>query len=222
MKPASRAPPRGSSGDELQRSFDAAVSPHKCKFKLGVRHPPANLLICLIKPKWVPNGPSQQPQRKPPVREASRPQAKTPRSTAAGQEWRNSWASAPRSLSGETSPHGSPWRRERSPDQNLSRCFSICYEVHHSQWMLPGESWAALAVPSRFRWRGRSAACKTVFDPDLEQSGNTNAEVRRGPTNEDTTRVLVRRWCDRPRVASGTARTRWQMLEPSVRDLKVR
>jgi hypothetical protein len=29
--------------------------------------------------------------------------------------------------------------------------------------------------------RGRCAACKTVFDPDLEQGGNINVMVRRNP-----------------------------------------
>jgi hypothetical protein len=42
---------------------------------------------------------------------------------------------------------------------------------------------------------GRFAACKAVFDPDLEQGGNTNIAVRRDPVTGDTTRVLVHRWC---------------------------
>ena len=41
--------------------------------------------------------------------------------------------------------------------------------------------------------RDRCAACIAVFDPDLEQSGNTNIVVRRDPATGDTTRVLVRR-----------------------------
>ena len=39
------------------------------------------------------------------------------------------------------------------------------------------------------------AACNAVFDPDLEQGGNTNIVVRRNPATGDTTRVLVHRWC---------------------------
>jgi len=42
---------------------------------------------------------------------------------------------------------------------------------------------------------GRCAACKAVFDPDLEQGGNTNIVVRRDPATGDMTRVLVHRWC---------------------------
>jgi hypothetical protein len=45
------------------------------------------------------------------------------------------------------------------------------------------------------RQAGRCAACKTVFDPDLEQGGNTNVVVRRDPATGNTTRVLVHRWC---------------------------
>jgi RNA-directed DNA polymerase len=45
------------------------------------------------------------------------------------------------------------------------------------------------------RQAGRCAACKAVFDPDLEQGGNTNIAVRRDPATGDTTRVLVHRWC---------------------------
>ena len=45
------------------------------------------------------------------------------------------------------------------------------------------------------RQAGRCAACKAVFDPDLEQGGNTNIVVRRDPATGDTTRVLVHRWC---------------------------
>ena len=42
---------------------------------------------------------------------------------------------------------------------------------------------------------GRCVACKTVFDPDLEQGGNINVVVRRDPATGDMTRVLVHRWC---------------------------
>jgi RNA-directed DNA polymerase len=45
------------------------------------------------------------------------------------------------------------------------------------------------------RQAGRCAACKAVFDPDLEQGGNTNIVVRRDPATGDMTRVLVHRWC---------------------------
>jgi hypothetical protein len=45
------------------------------------------------------------------------------------------------------------------------------------------------------RQAGRCAACKAVFDPDLEQGGNITVVVRRDPATGDTTRVLVHRWC---------------------------
>jgi RNA-directed DNA polymerase len=45
------------------------------------------------------------------------------------------------------------------------------------------------------RQAGRCAACKAVFDPDLEQGGNTNIVVRRDPATGEMTRVLVHRWC---------------------------
>jgi hypothetical protein len=35
----------------------------------------------------------------------------------------------------------------------------------------------------------RCAACKAVFDPDLEQGGNTNIVVRRDPATGD---ILIR------------------------------
>jgi RNA-directed DNA polymerase len=45
------------------------------------------------------------------------------------------------------------------------------------------------------RQAGRCAACKAVFDPDLEQGGNITVVMRRDPATGDTTRVLVHRWC---------------------------
>jgi hypothetical protein len=42
---------------------------------------------------------------------------------------------------------------------------------------------------------GRCAARKAVFDPDLEQGGNTNIVVSRDPATGEITRVLVHRWC---------------------------
>jgi hypothetical protein len=41
--------------------------------------------------------------------------------------------------------------------------------------------------------RGRRAACKTVFDPDLDRGDNTNIVVRRDPATGEITRVLVHR-----------------------------
>jgi hypothetical protein len=53
--------------------------------------------------------------------------------------------------------------------------------------------------------RGRCAACKTVFDPDLDQGGNTNVVVRRDPITGDVTRALVCHWC-RPGRPGGRSR----------------
>jgi hypothetical protein len=44
------------------------------------------------------------------------------------------------------------------------------------------------------RQAGRCAACKAVFNPDLEQGGNINVVVRRDPATGETTRALVHRW----------------------------
>jgi hypothetical protein len=44
------------------------------------------------------------------------------------------------------------------------------------------------------RQAGRCAACKTVFDPDLEQGGNIKVVVRRNPATGGMTRALVHRW----------------------------
>ena len=54
---------------------------------------------------------------------------------------------------------------------------------------------------------GRCAACKTVFDPDLEQFGNTNIVVRRDPATGETTRHLVHRWCRPGRPTRSTSTT---------------
>jgi hypothetical protein len=53
--------------------------------------------------------------------------------------------------------------------------------------------------------RGRCAACHAVFDPDLEQGGNTTVVVRRDPATGDTTRVLIHRWCRPGRFPRSTS-----------------
>ena len=60
--------------------------------KLGQRFAWAMLLICGRKLDWVPNGPSEQPQRKGPVREGFRACPPSARCTAVRQKRRNSWA----------------------------------------------------------------------------------------------------------------------------------
>jgi hypothetical protein len=62
--------------------FEAVSRPAKRNCKLGVCHRPAKLLIRLPKAKWVPNGPSEWPQRKSGVRERFRASGPSPRCTA--------------------------------------------------------------------------------------------------------------------------------------------
>jgi hypothetical protein len=45
------------------------------------------------------------------------------------------------------------------------------------------------------RQAGRCAACKAVFDSDLEQGGNITVVVPHDPATGDPIRVLVHRWC---------------------------
>jgi hypothetical protein len=77
------------------------------------------------------------------------------------------------------------------------------YEPHEFWWMLPGESWRRRRGLQR--QAGRCAACKVVFDPDLEQGGNTIIVVRRDPATGETTRVLVHRWCRTGRSRRSTS-----------------
>ena len=42
---------------------------------------------------------------------------------------------------------------------------------------------------------GRCAACKAVFNADLDQHDSTNVLVRRDPATGNIARVLVHRWC---------------------------
>jgi hypothetical protein len=52
-----------------------------------------------------------------------------------------------------------------------------------------------IADSPRYPGGAGCAACKAVFDPDLEQGGNTNIVVRRDPATGDMTRVVVHRRC---------------------------
>jgi hypothetical protein len=58
---------------------------------------------------------------------------------------------------------------------------------------------SAFAAPG---FAGRCAACETVFDPDLEQRGNTSIMARRDPATGDLTRILAHCW-RRPRPPVG-------------------
>jgi hypothetical protein len=52
-----------------------------------------------------------------------------------------------------------------------------------------------IADSPRYPGGAGCAACKAVFDPDLEQGGNTNIVVRRDPATGNMTRVVVHRRC---------------------------
>jgi hypothetical protein len=82
--------------------FALMSRPPKRNYKLGVCHRSSKQLIYVQKAKWVPNGPSEQPQRKPGMRERFRASEPSSRCTAVRQKWRNSWASAGRSADVET------------------------------------------------------------------------------------------------------------------------
>jgi RNA-directed DNA polymerase len=80
------------------------------------------------------------------------------------------------------------WEDRRT--RRLVREASHFHRVHLLQWQA-----------------GRCAACKTVFDPDLEQGGNINVVVRRDPATGDMTRALVHRWCRPGRSPRSTSHT---------------
>jgi hypothetical protein len=65
----------------------------------------------------------------------------------------------------------------------------MTYKQHKLWWMLPGESrrrWHGVHLLQR--QAGRCAACKAVFDPDLEPGSNANVVVRREPVTGEVTR----------------------------------
>ena len=64
------------------------------------------------------------------------------------------------------------------------------------------------------RQAGRCAACKAVFDPDLEQGGNTNVVVRRDPATGDYDPRSRPPLVPSRTVPAVDPRMRWPMLEP--------
>jgi hypothetical protein len=72
--------------------FELASRPAKRNCKLGVCHRSVKQLIYRIQSEWVPNEPSERPQRKPGVRERFRASAVSSRCTAVREERPNSWA----------------------------------------------------------------------------------------------------------------------------------
>ena len=89
-------------GAEPRQEFAAySRSPErKLKPRRGVEI--RNFLIRREETEWVPNGPSEQPRRKPGVREGFRASGASPRCTAVREKRPNSWAFQGRSADGET------------------------------------------------------------------------------------------------------------------------
>jgi hypothetical protein len=82
--------------------FDPVSRPPERNYKLGACHRSAKLLIHLPNAKWVPNGPSERPQRKRALESDSEPSSASPRCTAIHEKRQNSWAFQGRSADGET------------------------------------------------------------------------------------------------------------------------
>ena len=97
--------------------FEAESRPPKRNCKLGVCQRSAKQLIYLAKAKWVPNGPSQQPERKRAKGERKRPQTEQWRLTAQDQKSFISRDFSRKALAGETVSTVGSWRRER--DSNI-------------------------------------------------------------------------------------------------------
>jgi hypothetical protein len=95
------------------------------------------------KGKWVPNGPSQQPERKRAQRERKRCQTEPWRSTAQGGKVFYFKGFSPAATAGETVTTSGSWRREKCCRRTLSAAFSTIHEPHKARWMLPRESWTS-------------------------------------------------------------------------------
>ena len=117
------ARPKGRAPVGLRLAFDFRSRSSKRKFEPRHRFDPGKCLVYRPEIGWVPNGPSEQPQRKPGVRERFRASGASPRCTAVREKRRDSWASAGRSAGGETCSPRASWRRERNCRQTLSAAF---------------------------------------------------------------------------------------------------
>ena len=120
----------------------------KRKFKLGVRRVAAKVLVHLAKPKWVPNEPSQQPQRKLPFKERFWPEAKAPRSTAMRRKWQKSWAFRGQSAGGEQVCSGQ--LRRKAPVERKISSRRHQPEVHSRP---PKNGRIPALFRARHRWR---------------------------------------------------------------------
>jgi hypothetical protein len=98
------------------------------------------LLIYLMVLRWVPNGPSEHPQRKSAVRETFRASGASPRCTAVREKRPNSWAFQGGSADGETVCIGNVGGGRGTVNKPSPVGFSMTYEPHKLWWVLPGES----------------------------------------------------------------------------------
>jgi hypothetical protein len=74
---------------------------------------------------------------------------------------------------------------------------------------------------SKYGRHARARPARRVFDPDLEQGGDTNIAERSDLVTGEMTRILVHPWC-RPGRPRGRPRMCWPMLEPPAGNLHVR
>ena len=110
----------------LASRFDALTRSSNRFFKLRRRPQSRKPLICHAFTSCSPNGSSEQPQRRPGVRERFRAVSASSRCTAVREKRPDSWAFQRRSVRGETVVKAS-WRRERNCRRTLSDLFSIGY-----------------------------------------------------------------------------------------------
>jgi hypothetical protein len=111
LKPRPRRP-SASLRDTTPTWFDPFLGRPKERSKPDTDARRPKFLICPAVLAWVPNGPSEQPRRKPGVREGFRASGASPRCTAIHKKRPNSWAFHGRSADGETVRIGSVGGRE--------------------------------------------------------------------------------------------------------------
>jgi hypothetical protein len=98
--------PAASSRSDCGPAFDFGSRSSKRKFELWHRFDPGKCLVYRLEIRWVPNGPSEQPQRRPGVRERFRPSNPSRRCTPGRQKWPISWAFRGRLLGRESVAQG--------------------------------------------------------------------------------------------------------------------
>ena len=125
------------------------------------------LLIWHAESEWVPNGTSEQPQRKSGIREGFRASGHQ-REVHSHRPKMAEFLGFPVPVSSRRDcPCRTSWRRERNCRQTLSAAFSMTYEPHQF-WMLTGESRCCHGGPElrADEYRAGRATAK----PDLSES----------------------------------------------------